>query len=91
MLSSGSDWFYGILTMIGLFGGIILLVFIYNAIIEKTKIKDKDGCGWLIFLLVVAIIIGILLNLDKCSCKGSNHIYDDDDTEWQYKHTDRHY
>lgn len=89
LLASSGEWFKVVGVVLGLFAGAIILVTIYSNITKKGNIKDKDGCGWPIFLVIVAIIIGILLNLKKCQCEGNKKDpYDPSEEYWE--NTPRH-
>ena len=89
-LAASGEWFHVFTVIFGLFAGVFILVYIYSKITEHTKTdKDTTGCGWPIFLLVVALIIGGLINIKSCSCKGSHGGgYDSDEEYWE--NTPRH-
>ena len=89
LLASSGEWFKVATVIFSLFAGVIILANVYSKITEKGNIKDKDGCGWPIFLVAVAVIIGILLNLKKCQCEGNNKDpYDPSEEYWE--NTPRH-
>ena len=90
LLTSSGEWFKVFGVIFSLFAGIFILLYIYSKITEHTKIdKDTAGCGWPIFLLVIALIIGGLINMKSCSCKGSQDGEYDPDAEY-WEHTPRH-
>jgi uncharacterized membrane protein YhaH (DUF805 family) len=74
-----------ILIVVGLFLGVFVLAYIYSKITSTTKMdKDTKGCGWPIFLLIVALIIGALINMKGCKgCKGHGGS-DYDPVEYQH-------
>lgn len=90
LLTSSGEWFKVLMVIGGLFAGTFLLATVYGSITEKAKVDgDTAGCGWPIFLIVMAIIIGILINAKGCSCKGSSGGgYDSDEEYWE--NTPRH-
>ena len=89
ILSSTGEWGKVALVVGGLFISVILLATIYSYVTEKTEIKDKDGCGWPLFLIVAAIVIGLLMNMKNCSCK-STHENDYNPSDEYWENTPRH-
>lgn len=59
--------------------------------IAQIKKDQKDNRKfWIIIILFGVIMYMIMGGVTKCT--GSKFdIFEDNDTEWQYKHTDRHY
>ena len=89
ILSSAGERGKVVLVVGGLFIGVIILATLYSSVAEKTETKDKDGCGWPIFLIVAAIIIGLLINMKNCSC-NSTHENDYNPSDEYWENTPRH-
>lgn len=88
LLLSSNGGFQIFLIVVSLFVIAFILGSVYNKITEVTKMDDDTaGCGWPIFLVLVAIIVGVLMNMKSCSCSDNFGSYDG--TEYQYRHTDR--
>ena len=89
LLASSGEWLKVAGVVFGLIASALVLSAVYSKITEKGNIKDKSGCGWPVFLVIIVIIVGVLLNLKKCQCKGdSKDPYDPSEEYWE--NTPRH-
>ena len=61
--------------------------------IEKKRKEERKatwGTGIVIFFLLFILPVFLMGLVQKCT--GSKYdLFEDNDTEWQYKHTDKHY
>lgn len=84
ILAASEEWIKVFGVIVGMFVLVYFLVNIYSAFEKKANIKDEDGCGWPIFLIIVAVIVGVLLNLKKCKCEGhKDNQYDPSEEYWE--------
>lgn len=59
--------------------------------IEQIKKDRKDNRNVWIFIIIIGVVMYMFMGL-IAKCTGSKFDpFEDNDTEWQYKHTDRHY
>lgn len=59
--------------------------------IVQIKKDKKDNRNFWIFIILLGVIMYMIMG-GIARCTGSKFdIFEDNDTEWQYKHTDRHY
>ena len=59
--------------------------------IAQIKKDKKDNRNFWIFIILLGVIMYMIMG-GIARCTGSKFdIFEDNDTEWQYKHTDRHY
>lgn len=70
-LTSSGEWTEMFLTIIGLFGFILLVAIIYNKVTDKTKMnKENAGCLW---PFVIAASLAMLFGIKNCKgCKGTS-------------------
>ena len=59
--------------------------------IVQIKKDKKDNRNFWIFIILLGVIMYMIMG-GIVRCTGNKFdIFEDNDTEWQYKHTDRHY
>lgn len=60
-------------------------------LIEKRKQENKENRSFWIFIVIVGFLLYILMGgIARCAGAKGDFLLDND-IEWQYKHTDRHY
>ena len=79
------------LTVVGILVGIVAVGGVITVVFSKIQETKDKGNGIVIIVILVAILACVVWFLQLKSCSEGNYVPGDEDTEWQYKHTDRHY
>jgi len=60
-------------------------------LINKIEKDKKDNRSFWIFIIIIVLVMNIIMG-GIAKCTGSKYDpFEDYDTEWQYKHPDKHY